>query len=189
MSQQKNKTQIVIKKSILNKEIMYEENIIIYKGKDKVGEIDIQIMNKYQMKKKINNEIEKDLINKEDNKSENNLKYLKDKSDKIDLIFNIEKLYVDSKYQNQSYATKLMNFTIERYKETNKTKKSMMILTRTQIGEVTKEKLSTIYEKFGFSNNIKQKNGIFMFNDLENINIKVKNQKIKKDLSNGLLLY
>lgn len=74
---------------------------------------------------------------------------------------------------------------IERYKEKND-KKSLMILTRTPLGEVSMENLSKIYEKFGFSNNIKQKSGIFMFNDLENINIK--NQNIKKDLSNDLLL-
>lgn len=185
MSEQKNKNQIVIKKLTLNKNIIYEENIIIYKGKNKIGEIDVQIMNKYQFKNIIKNEIEKEFINKEDTRSINNINYLKHKSDNIEIIYNIEKLYVDGKYQNKGYRTKLLNYAIERYKEKND-KKSLMILTRTPLGEVSMENLSKIYEKFGFSNNIKQKNGIFMFNDLENINIK--NQNIKKDLSNDLLL-
>ena len=188
MSQQKTKNKIVIKKITLNKEIMFEENIVMYKGNDKIGEIDVQIINKYQFKNKIKNEIEKDLTkNEKDQRSENNIEYLKQKIEEIEIVYNIEKLYVDSKYQNQGYGTKLINLAIERYKENNK-KKSLMVLTRTQIGEVKKESLSTIYEKFGFSNNIKQKNGIFMFNDLNNINIKLKNKKIDKEISNDLVL-
>lgn len=110
MSEQKSKNQIVIKKLTLNKNIIYEENIIIYKGKNKIGEIDIQIMNKYQFKNIIKNEIEKEFINKEDTRSINNINYLKQKSDNIEIIYNIEKLYVDGKYQNKGYGTKLLNY-------------------------------------------------------------------------------
>lgn len=187
MSKENKKNQIVIKKTNQNQQLcIYEETISMYKDKIKIGEITIQLKNKMQFYKEIT-QIEETIKDETSKERIKNLK--KEYSEKINYIVNIEKLYVDTRFQKKGYRTKLMNLAIERY-QTKNLENCILSLTRQQIGDVKSESLRKIYEKFGFKNNIKinnKENGILMYNNIEKIYKKekriTKEQTINLDLN------
>lgn len=188
MNKENKKNEIRVQKSKPSSLYVTEETIIIYSGKNKIGEIVIQLKNKTQYYKEL---IEFGETIKDVNQKEK-LLHLKSKvTEEIKYIINIDKLYVDSRYQNKGYRTKLLNLAIERYKSKN-LESRIFSLTRQQLGDVSSEKLSEIYKKFGFDNSIKlndESKGIVMYNNIEEIHIKEKSQpKPNKDVISTLSL-